>query len=105
MYGSALSTPSLAYEGTAILRSGSLPAGATNGLPEGGAVEIFAQVHEREERIEDAGLHFVGQVQSAGRGAGQHFAVLGDVTNNFYLAGVGSLPVHGFAAHFRTGLF
>lgn len=40
----------------------SLPAGAADRVPECCAVEIFPQVHEREECIEDAGLHFVSQV-------------------------------------------
>ncbi len=43
---------------------GSLPAGAADWLPEGRAVQIFAQIHECKERIEDARLHFVRQVQA-----------------------------------------
>ncbi len=83
----------------------SLRASAADGLPERGAVEIFAQVHEGEECIEDAGLHFVRQVQAAGGRAGEHFAVFGNVADNLYLARVGSLAIYGFATHFRTGLF
>jgi hypothetical protein len=84
---------------------GELPAGAADGLTQSGAIEIFPQVHEGEERIEESRLHFVGQVQTAGRCACQHFAVVRDEADDLHLARVGCLAVYGFAAHLRTRLF
>ena len=71
----------------------------------GRAVEVFAQVHEREKGIEDAGFHFVCQVQAARRRAGQHFPVLCDEADNLRLARVRRLAVNGFAAHLRARFF
>jgi hypothetical protein len=42
-----------------------------NGMAEGSAIEIFAQVHESKESVEDARLQFVWKVQPAGCGASQ----------------------------------
>ncbi len=44
---------------------------AADGMPKGGAIEIFAQVHESKESVEDARLQFVRKVQPAGCGASQ----------------------------------
>lgn len=86
-------------------REGVLPAGAADGLAKGGAVEVFAQVHESEEGVEDAGFHFIGQVQAAGRSARQHFSLLGDVPDDFRLARVMRSSINGFAAHLRAFAF
>jgi hypothetical protein len=81
-----------------------LCAGAADGLAQGGAVEIFAQVNQGQKRIEDAGFHFVGQMHAAGGRASQHFALLPDIADYFHLAGVRRFAIHGFAPHLR-GLF
>jgi len=74
-------------------------AAAADRLAEGGAIKVFAQIHQCEEGIQDARLHFVGQVQPAGRSPRQHFAVFRDVTNDLDLARVRGLSVNGFPAH------
>src|SRR4029077_2858433 len=45
--------------------------GAADGMPEGGAIEIFAPVHEGKESIENARLQFVWKVESTGCSASQ----------------------------------
>jgi hypothetical protein len=47
------------------IRTGGLPFRAPDGLPQCGAVEVFAQIDKREKCIEDARLHFVGQDEAA----------------------------------------
>jgi len=74
-------------------------AAAADRLAEGGAVEILAQIHQSEEGIEDTRLHFVGQVQPAGRSSRQHFAVFRYVTDDLDLARVRGLSVDRFPAH------
>jgi hypothetical protein len=84
---------------------GALSAGAADGLPEGGAIEIFAQVHQSKEGIEDARFHLVGQMQTTGGRACQQLAMFGDEFDDFHLACVRRLAVYGFAAHFPASLF
>jgi len=74
-------------------------AGATRRDP------IFAEVHESEECVQDAGFHFVGQVHTAGGRACQHFAVLADEANDLHLARVRSFAIDGFTTHFRALFF
>jgi hypothetical protein len=80
-------------------KRGGLPAAPANGLAEGGSIQIFAQVHQSEERVQYARLHFIREVQAAGGRSRQHFALLGDVTDDFDLARVRGFSVHRFAAH------
>ncbi len=90
--------------GIPIAESRSLPASA-DGLPQGRAVQVFAQVHQSEEGVQDARLHLVSQGQATGRSSRQHFAMLGDVPYDFDLASPGGLPVDGLAAHLGAIVF
>src|SRR6202035_1619011 len=84
--------------GIPIAESRSLPAPA-DGLPQGGTVQVFAQVHQGKEGVQDTRLHFVGQVQAAGRSPRQHFSMSGDVLYDFDLAPARGLSVDGLPAH------
>jgi hypothetical protein len=90
--------------GPEILRS--LPrAGAADGLAHDGAVEIFAEIDEREESVQQTGFHFVGEMKSAGGGAGECFALFADVRNYFDLTFVRGPAADGFATHFGAIAF
>jgi hypothetical protein len=81
-----------------------LVAGTADGLAECRAIEIFAQIHKREKRVEDARFHFVWQVQSAGGGSSQQLSARADVLDYFDLAFVRRATEHGFATHFGADL-
>ena len=51
-----------------------------------GAIEIFAQVHERKESAKNAGFQIIGKRQAAGSHAGQALAMFGDEFHDFALA-------------------
>jgi hypothetical protein len=84
--------------------SGGLAASA-DGLPKSGAIEVFAQIHQSEKSIQNAGFHFVRQVQAACGSARQHFSVVGDEANDFHLACMGSFSVHSFTPHLGAIVF
>src|SRR5207245_183451 len=50
-----------------------------------GPVEILAEIHQGKEGAQDAGFHFVGQVQPAGGDASQRLSMFGNVLNDFRL--------------------
>jgi hypothetical protein len=78
---------------------------AAYGLTKGRAVEILAQVHECQECIQDARLHFIGEVKAARGGSSKHFPVFGDVADDFDLTSVRGLSVHRLPAHLRALTF
>ena len=39
-----------------------LVADAANGMAEGGAIEIFAQIHQGQKSVENAGFELIGKV-------------------------------------------
>ena len=84
--------------------SGGLAA-AADGLPESRAVQIFAEIHQSEESVEDTGFHFVRQVQAARGSARQHFSMVGDEADDFDLASMRSFSVHSFTAHLGAIVF
>jgi hypothetical protein len=84
--------------------SGGLAASA-NGLPESGAIEVFAQIHQSEKSVQHARFHFVRQVYAACGSARQHFSMVGDEANDFDLARMGSFSVHSFTPHLGAIVF
>lgn len=63
------------------------------------AVDIFAQVHQRQKRAEDSGLEIVGERKAASRDAGESFAIFRDKTHDFALTLVRCVAERGLAAH------
>src|SRR5450755_1998850 len=74
-------------------------AGAAEGASHIGAIEVFTQIHEREERAEDARFQIVGKWQAAGGYPRQALAMFSDELHDFTLAVVGSVSQRGLAAH------
>ena len=74
-------------------------AGAAEGTSHIGAIQVFTQIHEREERAENARFQIVGKRQAAGGYARQALAMFGDEFHNFALAVVRSVSQCGLAAH------
>ena len=79
-----------------------MSAGAAHGSAQRRAIEIFAEIDEREKGIESAGFQFVGEMQAAGGDAREQFAAIGDEMDDFKLALTRRVAEHGFAAHLRT---
>jgi hypothetical protein len=88
----------------AIRRSG-LSAGAADRVPQRGSIEVFPEVHQGKKRVEDSRFHFVGQMEAAGRRAGEHFAIFRDESYNFGLPRVWRFAVHGLSSHLRAFFF
>ncbi len=65
-------------------------------------VEVFPQVHQRQESAQDSGLQVIRQVQAARCHAGQAFPVLRDELHDFPLALLGRVAQRGFPPHLRT---
>jgi len=61
-------------------------AGAAEGTSHIGAIQVFTQIHEREERAENARFQIVGKRQAAGGYARQALAMFGDEFHDFALA-------------------
>ena len=70
-----------------------------------GAVQVFAQVHQRQERAEDARLQVIGQMQAAGGNPRQPLPVLGNEAHDFPLPLVRRVSQGRFAAHLGTTRF
>lgn len=82
-----------------VKRDSAQLAGAAEGTSHIGAVEIFAQIHEREKRTEDARFQVVGKRKATGGYARQALAMFGDVFHDFLLPVVRSVAQRGLAAH------
>src|SRR5580704_2767785 len=80
-------------------------AGAPERTSHVGTIEIFAQVHEREESAEDSGFQIIGERQAAGGDAGQALAMFGDEFHDFALAFVRCIAQGRLAAHARATVF
>jgi len=80
-------------------------AGTTEGASHIGAVEILAQIHEREEGTENTRFQIIGERQAAGGHASQVLAMFGDELHDFALAFLRSVAESGFAAHACTAIF
>src|SRR5260370_3151328 len=80
--------------GTSARRISRLESGAANGagasgrVAKRGPVEVFAQVHERQKGAQDASLHFIREVQTAGGHARQGFLLFRTIADDFELAGM-----------------
>src|SRR5216684_7682395 len=72
-------------------------AGASGRVAKRGPVEVFAQVHERQKGAQDASLHFVREVQTAGGHARQGFPFFGNIADDFELAGMRRITQNGLA--------
>ncbi len=80
-------------------------AGTTEGASHIGAVEILAQIHEREEGAENTRFQIIGERQTAGGHAGQVLAMFGDKFHDLALSFLWSIAERGFAAHACTAIF
>jgi hypothetical protein len=80
-------------------------AGASEGAPHIGAIEILAQIHEREKSAEDTRLEIVGKRQTTGGDAREALTMLGDELHDFALAFLRSIAERGLAAHARAAIF
>jgi hypothetical protein len=78
---------------------------AEGGLAHGGAVHIFAGIHQGEQGAEDAGFEFVGHGKTAGGDVDERFAAAGNFGDEFHLTFVGGIAEGGFAAHFGALIF
>jgi hypothetical protein len=63
------------------------------------AVDVFAQVHQRQESTENTGLKVVGEGKAAGGDAGERFAIFRDETHDFALPLMWRVAERSFAAH------
>ena len=70
-----------------------------------GAVEIFAQIHEREESAEDAGFQSSVSGRPLVATRAEALAMFGDVLDDFSLPVVRSVAQRGLAAHARRTVF
>jgi hypothetical protein len=64
-----------------------------------GSVNIFAQVHQRQESAENTGFKVVGERKAAGGDARKRFSIFGDEAHDFALALMRRVAESGFAAH------
>jgi len=80
-------------------------AGAAHGSAQRGAIEIFAEIDEREESVKSARFQFIGEVQAAGGDAREQFAAVGDEVDDFELSLARRVAEDGLAAHLRTSAF
>jgi hypothetical protein len=80
-------------------------AGAAEGTSHIGAIQVFPQIHECEERAEDARFQIVGKRQAAGGYARQALAMFGDEFHDFVLAVVRSVSQRGLPAHTGAPVF
>ena len=87
------------------LISGSTNEAAQSGLAHGGAVHIFARVHQCEQSAEDAGFQLVGHGKAAGGDVDESFATAGNFGDELHLAFVGSVAEGRLAAHFGAFIF
>lgn len=74
-------------------------------MPHGSAIHVFAAIHQREKRAQNAGFDFVGHGKAACRHVHKRFASPRDLTHEFDMAFVAGFPERGFAAHFGAFLF
>jgi len=77
-------------------------AGAPERTPHIGAIEVFAEIHQRQKSAEDSSLQVVRQVQPASRYARQPLAMLGDEAHDLALAFLGGIAKGRFAPHFAA---
>jgi len=66
-----------------------------------GAFQIFAEIDEAEELVEDASLHIVGEAMASGGDMAQALAVIANELGNLIVA-LGGGAGSGFAAHGGT---
>ena len=64
-----------------------------------GAVDIFAQVHQRQKSAENSGFKVVGERKAASGDARKSFAIFGDKAHDFALTLMRRVAESGFAAH------
>ena len=69
------------------------------------AIQVLAQVHQRQKSAKDPRLQVIRQVQPAGRHPGQPLTVLGDEAHDFPLAFLRRVPQRRFAAHLPAARF
>jgi hypothetical protein len=98
-------TDLLVYEASRRQKLAQQLAGAPERTPHVGAIEILAQVHEREESAKDPGLQIIRKRQTAGGHAGQSFAMFGDKFHDFALALVRRIAQRRLSAHPRATIF
>jgi len=79
--------------------------GAPEGSPHGRAVQVFAQVHQRQKRAQDSRFQVIREVQTARRHPGQPLPMLRDKPHDLTLPVLWRIAQRGLSSHLAAAGF